>query len=161
MKDSATTRKTSSSELIDEWELLRTEARTKADKNKRRTRLQSRAILVCSALIPTSIVASTHWNDFVLSRLLPSALAAAVAVLTGWLQSERPKERWLVFRRWQRTLESERFRYDQSLEPYSRDSAANHTAFAEYLARARTTMHDDWNSVLAQSDYPKQAIPEK
>src|SRR4051794_36306197 len=85
--------------------------RAKADANERVARRSTFGIIVSSALIPVSLIVAGEGHDFFWGRLVPALLAASSALAAGWLQFERPHERWRLYRGYQRRLEDEMFRF--------------------------------------------------
>jgi hypothetical protein len=67
-------------------------------------------------------------------------------VVAGYLQFERPHERWKLYRGYQRTLEVERMKFENST-PYDADDAAAKLALR--LAELQLALHDDWGGITA------------
>lgn len=147
---------TPNDKLLAECDAFIAEHRRKADVNERRARWGTGLLLISTAAIPVLIVASTQTLGFLLGKLIPAALAAVGAIVAGLLQFERPHERWSLYRRYQRLFEAERMLYVEGVGPYS--SGANADAcFAEWLARQRIAVHDEWAGLLPASEQVARA----
>jgi hypothetical protein len=64
---------------------------------------------------------------------------------------ERPHERWNVYRRYQRTLEAERLKYQNDVKPFD-DPDTKDRSLAERLASIELQLHEDWSRVLPTPD---------
>jgi hypothetical protein len=127
-------------------------ARTHTDVwvSKWAARAASSAIILSTAAIPFCIVLSTKWLSFGLGKVLPAGLAAVAAAAAGFLLRERPYERWLVFRRYERLFENERFLYVNRVPPYHKSSDARRV-FAGRIAELQLALHDEWAGILPKS----------
>jgi hypothetical protein len=137
-------------ELLAECNHFISEHKKKADTNERRARMASWVLVVSTAAIPVSIVASTQVLDFAFGKLIPAVLASISAAVAGLLQFERPHERWSLYRRYQRLFEAERFLYVQGAGEYS--EADRDRRFSEWLAVQRIAVHDEWAGLVPASD---------
>ena len=123
--------------------------RAKADNNERLARWSTGAIVMSSALIPLSIVASASGHPFVWGKLVPAALAVVSAVAAGLLQFERPHERWKLYRGYQRQLEDERFRHHNAIAPYTRaDEEQRMRLLGERVSAINARLHDTWSGLV-------------
>src|SRR5437899_1512582 len=93
--------------------------RGKANNNERRARNGVLLVAASTALIPFSLVLSVNWAPFLLGKVIPAALAALAALVSTWLHTERPHERWQLYRGYQRAFEVERLRFKNSVGTYS------------------------------------------
>ena len=114
----------------------------KADKAKRRARFAVMFLTAATALIPVLILVSTQHARFVFGQLLPSVLAAAAALGAGWVQIQRPHERWNLYRRYQRVLEAERLHYRYKTGDYG-DAASADNTLIERLAQIQLDLHHE------------------
>lgn len=146
---------TSEADLLAECDLFVSEHKKKADANERRARWASWVLVGSTAAIPVFIVTSTQVLAFTFGKLIPAGLAAISAAVAGLLQFERPHERWILYRRFQRLFEAERFLYLQGAGRY----AANERdlLFAEWLANQRLAVHDEWAGLVPASDQVARA----
>jgi hypothetical protein len=103
-----------------------------------------------TALIPVFLLLSTRYYDFLLGKILPSALAAAAAIGAGLVQIERPHERWNLYRRYQRILEAERLSYNHRAGEYSGDVDRDKILIAR-LGQLQLDLHDDWAGLIPAS----------
>jgi hypothetical protein len=125
--------------------------RAKADKNKRRSRICAWTMTLGTAAIPVLILASTQHFSFWLGKFVPGSIAAALFVAASYAQIERPHDRWNVYRRYQRTFEAERMRYQGGVAPYD-DSDTREATFASKIAELTIALHEDWARVLPSAD---------
>lgn len=135
--------------LLDECEKVRLSIGLKADRNKRRARWATLALAGSTVLIPVTIVVSGRYFDFWLGKVAPSILAAITALVTAWVQIERPHERWSLFRRYQRLLEGDELLYKTHAPPFNGED--RDTDFAATLARRQMDLHDEWAGLLPRS----------
>lgn len=125
--------------------------RSKADTNERIARCTTATIIVSSALIPVSLIAAAQGHPFLWGQLLPALLAASSAAAAGLLQFERPHERWQLYRRYQRQLEDEMFRYVNGIEPYDLADADRKLQLGRAVSVLRSRMHQDWSAIAHSS----------
>ena len=125
--------------------------KAKADKNKRRSRWCTWTLTVGTAAIPVLILLSTQFLSFWLGKFAPGCIAAALFVAASYTQLERPHERWNIYRRYQRTFEAERLRYQGSVSPY-KDPETREPLFAAKIAELTIALHEDWARVLPTPD---------
>jgi hypothetical protein len=144
-------------DLLAECDAFVAEHKAKADRNERRARFATAWIVVAAATIPVLIIASTQALEFLLGKLLPAILAGTSAVTAGFLQFERPHERWSLYRRYQRLFEAERFLYTQKAGTYTGEDADER--FSEWLARQRLAVHDEWAGLLPAGEQIAQLAP--
>ncbi len=104
-----------------------------------------------TASIPVLILVSTQHFSFWLGKFAPVCIAAALFVAASYAQIERPHDRWNVYRRYQRTFEAERLRYQGSAPPYD-DPETRETGFASRIAELTIALHEDWARVLPSAD---------
>jgi hypothetical protein len=123
----------------------------KAEKNKRRSRTCTWTLTLGTAAIPVLILLSTQFLSFWLGKLGPGCIAAALFIAASYTQLERPHERWNVYRRYQRTFEAERLRYQGSVAPYD-DPETREPLFAAKIAELTVALHEDWARVLPTPD---------
>jgi hypothetical protein len=100
-----------------------------------RDRSDCRVLPLGTAAIPVLILASTQHFSFWLGKFVPGFIAAALFVAASCAQIERPHDRWNVYRRYQRTFEAERMRYQGGVAPYD-DSETRESTFREQDRRA-------------------------
>jgi uncharacterized protein DUF4231 len=124
-------------------------ASRKADKNKRRSRVATAALLLSTSAIPVAVIVADRTSPFWVGKVLVAVLAAVAAVLGGWVRIERPHERWSLYRGYQRRLEAERIRHEHSVAPYTGDDRDD--LFAEYVAQRQADLHDEWAGLLPTS----------
>lgn len=137
-------------ELLQECDAFITEHRQKADQNERRARWGTALVVISTATIPVFVVASTQTLSFVFGKLAPVCLAAVGAIVAGFLQFERPHERWSLYRRYQRLYEAERLLYVTHTGPYAAEDAD--ARFSAWLADQRLAVHDDWAGLVPRSE---------
>jgi hypothetical protein len=123
--------------------------RAKANWNENLARWGTGLIVVLTASVSVLLIASTHWDGFVVGKFVPAILTAAAAALAGYLQFEKPHERWKLYRGYQRALEVERMRFENKAPPY--DEADAETKLTERLAELQLALHADWAGLLPRS----------
>jgi hypothetical protein len=128
-----------------------TSVRSKADRNERMARLATITIIVASAMIPVSLIISSQTGAFAWGKLIPSLLAAIAATVAGFIQFERPHERWKLYRGYQRAFEAELFRYQNQVDPYGCEEPQRTRAFAAAVATLQGRLHDDWSGLVPAS----------
>jgi Protein of unknown function (DUF4231) len=121
----------------------------KADRNERTARWATGLVVLLTASVSVLLLASTHWDGFVVGKFVPAVLTAAAAVVAGYLQFERPHERWKLYRGYQRALEVERMKFESRAEPYDRPDADRTLALR--VAQLQLALHDDWAGLLPRS----------
>jgi hypothetical protein len=132
----------------------------KADRNERLSRASTTILILTSALIPVSLIASGEGHPFLWGKLIPSLLAAAAATVAGVIQFERPHERWKLYRGYQRALEVERFRYECGVEPYDVEDPRRTRSFAAAVADLQLRLHEDWSGLVpASAQVASRAVP--
>lgn len=128
----------------------------KANKNKHRARFATLSLAASAALIPVFIGLSG--SHFVVGKLVPSALAAYSAIVASWLQIEKPHERWMLYRRYQRRLESEQLRFRFGIAPY--DVPDPEAELAKQVAQLQLDLHDEWEGLLPRREQLEQLMSE-
>lgn len=123
--------------------------RAKANWNERVARWGTWAIVMLTASVSVLLIASTHWDGFVVGKFVPAVLTAAAAATAGYLQFEKPHERWKLYRGYQRALEVERMRFENKVAPY--DAPDADARLTERLAELQLALHDDWAGLLPRS----------
>lgn len=126
----------------------------KANKNKTRARRLSLALTASTAGVPLSLVIAEAWSAeddwaFVFGRIVPTLLAAAVAVISRWIQIEQPYQRWVLYRRWHRLFEAEALRYQSRIAPYEGDDRDD--KLAERLAQGQIDLDQEWATLIPTS----------
>jgi Protein of unknown function (DUF4231) len=124
--------------------------RARGNRAKWYARLAVSTIIVSTAAIPVFLVLSTQWYGFFLGKVVPSVLAAIAAVTTGYVQVERPFERWQLYRRYQRLFEVERFTYANKGGAYSGGDAVS--VFVQRLGELHIALHNEWSGIVPHSD---------
>lgn len=122
----------------------------KADKNKQRSRVSVIFLTAATALIPIFILLSTHYFEFLLGKVIPSALAASAAIGAGLVQIERPHERWNLYRRYQRILEAEKLKYVHHADEYGESSNPDELLI-QRLAQLQIDLHHEWAGLIPTS----------
>lgn len=127
---------------------------TKADKNKSRARWSAGGLTGATAAIPVCLIVAEQFAPesfwaFMFGRLAPGLLAAFAAVLGRWIQLEQPHQRWTLYRRWQRTFEAERLRYQHGIGAYTGNDRDDR--LAEVLAQGQLDLDDEWASLVPRS----------
>ena len=126
-----------------------TSLRAKADQNERRSRVCSVAVVLATTLVPVSLVLSSEWLPFAFGKALPAVLAAAAAGLSTWLRAERPHERWVLYRGYQRAVEMEVLRFENQVGQYGGADAAQR--LIDTLADMQLSLHDTWAGLVPRS----------
>ena len=121
--------------------------RQKADKGKWRARTSTMVAIMASATIPIFL---GFLEGHLLLRLTPSVLAATIVCISAWTQIERPHERWVLYRRYQRWFEAELLRYRFQIGRYA-DENTRDREFAEFLAQTQIDLHDEWEGLIPRS----------
>jgi hypothetical protein len=123
--------------------------RAKANWNESLARWGTGLIVALTASVPVVLLASTEWDGFILGKLVPAILTATAAALAGYIQFEKPHERWKLYRGYQRTFEVERMHFENKVPPY--DGADAETKLAERLAEIQLALHGDWAGLQVRS----------
>lgn len=116
----------------------------KADKNKRRARAMTIAMTVSTASIPVLIGLSG--DDFWWGRFAPSVLAAISALLVALNGLERPHERWVLYRRYQRLVQAEAKKYRFNARPY--DGRKRDRLLATNVAQLELDLQMEWEGLI-------------
>jgi hypothetical protein len=117
--------------------------RSKADKHKRRARTATLSMTAATAAIPVFIGLSTDWFW---GRVIPSVLAALTAVGAALVGLEKPHERWMLYRRYQRDLEAAELQYRFELQPF--DGPDRDKQLAQYVADLQLELHRAWEVLI-------------
>ena len=120
----------------------------KADKNKHRGRAIILFIATSGAAIPVLIGLSG--SSWILAKVIPSILGALTVAATTWNQFERPHERWVLYRRYHRLLQTEIERYQYRVGSYEQladDDAAKH--LGDYVSSLQMDLHYEWEGLIA------------
>ena len=124
--------------------------RKKADKGKWRARASTTTTIMASATIP---IVLAFLEGHILLRLTPSILAAITIVISAWTQIERPHERWVLYRRYQRRFEAEQLRYKFRIGKYTKNTRERD--FAEFVAQTQIDLHDEWKALFRGQPTPR------
>lgn len=116
----------------------------KADKNKRRARVLTLAMTLSTAFVPVLIFASG--DVFWLGKIVPSVLAAGSAVLAALNQFDRPHQRWVLYRRYERLVQAEGKRYRFRVAPYDGDD--RDTQLARTIAQLEIDLQSEWEGLI-------------
>jgi Protein of unknown function (DUF4231) len=116
----------------------------KANRHKHRARASVIFLTASTAAIPVFLGLSGV--NFILGKVVPSVLAGLSAVVAALVELERPHERWNLYRRYQRVLEGERYKFNFLVEPYEANSRA--TQLAATVAQLQLDLHDEWSGLL-------------
>jgi hypothetical protein len=100
-----------------------------------------------SALVPVSlvIIPDGWWQ-----KSVASLLAASAVIVGTWVQIERPHERWVLYRRYQRMLEADQLRFRFRNAPYQ-DPVAASQELAKRIAQLQLDLHDEWEGIVPSS----------
>lgn len=118
--------------------------REKANKNKRRARALTLAMTLSTALVPVLIVASG--DNFWLGKVAPSVLAASSTVLAALNQLDRPHQRWVLYRRYERLVQAEGKRHRFRVAPY--DGADRDTQLGKVVAQLEIDLQLEWEGLI-------------
>ncbi|RKS93490.1 uncharacterized protein DUF4231 [Microbacterium sp. AG790] len=116
----------------------------KADGNKRRARAMTIAMTVTTAAIPVLIGLSG--SDFWWGKFAPSVLAAISALLVALNGLERPHERWVLYRRYQRLVQAEAKKYRFNARPY--DGRKRDRLLASNVAQLEIDLQMEWEGLI-------------
>jgi len=116
----------------------------KADKNKRLARTLTLAMTISTAAIPVFIGLSG--DNFIFAKVVPSVLAALSAVLVAYNQLERPHERWVLYRRYQRLLQAEETKFRFRTPPYG--GAKRKKKLAMQVAQLQLSLQEEWEGLI-------------
>lgn len=116
----------------------------KADKNKRRARLLTLTMTLSTAFVPVLIFASG--DIFWLGKIVPSVLAAGSAVLVALNQFDRPHQRWVLYRRYERLVQAEGKRYRFRVAPYDGDD--RDTQLGRTIAQLEIDLQSEWEGLI-------------
>lgn len=129
--------------ILKECFIVRDSINRKANKYKVWSRVAVIALTAFSAAIPVFIGLSG--TNFITGKAIPSVLAAASAILSAIISLEKPHERWGLYRRYQRIIEGEVFRYKFNVPPYNDESRG--VQLAAFLAQTQLDLHDEWSGL--------------
>jgi hypothetical protein len=127
-----------------ECDAVATSIGKKADKNKRRARALTLAMTLSTAFVPVLILAGG--DNFWLGKVAPSALAAVSAVLAALNQFDRPHQRWVLYRRYQRLLQVEGKRYRFKVAPYDGEDRDLH--LGKTVAQLEIDLQSEWEGLI-------------
>lgn len=116
----------------------------KADKNKWRSRALVVVMTASTAAIPLLIGLSG--DNFWIGKVAPSVLAAISALLVALNGLERPHERWVLYRRYQRRMQAEEKRYRFGAPPY--DGANKDRKLAARVAELELDLQAEWEGLI-------------
>lgn len=116
----------------------------KADKNKFKARALTLSMTLSTALVPVLIVASG--DNFWVGKVAPSVLAAGSAVLAALNQFERPHQRWVLYRRYERLVQAEGKRYRFRVAPY--DGGDRDTQLGKAIAQLEIDLQSEWEGLI-------------
>lgn len=116
----------------------------KADRNKLRARGMTVALTASTAAIPVLIGLSgdDHWWG----KVAPSGLAALSALLVALNGLERPHERWVLYRRYQRLVQAEAKKYRFEAPPYDGDKRDRR--LAAKVAQLELDLQTEWEGLI-------------
>ncbi|MEJ1089394.1 DUF4231 domain-containing protein [Microbacterium sp. Mu-80] len=128
----------------------------KADKNKRRARAMTVAMTVSTAAIPVLIGLSG--DNYLWGKVAPSVLAALSALLVALNGLERPHERWVLYRRYQRLVQAEEKKYRFEAPPYDGDERDRQ--LAAKVAQLELDLQEEWEGLIpSRSDLSSAGSP--
>jgi hypothetical protein len=126
----------------------------KADKNKRIARRRTLALTLSTALVPVFIL--VPGDIFLLSKVAPSVLAAVSAVLAALNQFDRPHQRWVLYRRYERLVQAEGKRYRFAVAPY--DGEDRDTQLGRAVAQLEIDLQAEWEGLIpSRNEIPSTA----
>ncbi len=128
----------------DECAAVATSIGKKADKNKRRARAMMIATTFSTAAIPLLIGLSG--DNYWLGKFAPSVLAAISALLVALNGLERPHERWVLYRRYQRLVQAEAKKYRFHARPY--DRRKRDRLLASNVAQLELDLQMEWEGLI-------------
>lgn len=99
---------------------------------------------VSTAAIPVFIGLSG--DNFWLGKFAPSVLAALSALLVALNGLERPHERWVLYRRYQRLIQAEEKKYRFEVPPY--DSDKRDRKLAMQVAQLELDLQAEWEGLV-------------
>lgn len=116
----------------------------KADKNKSRARALTLLMTLSTALVPVLIVISG--DNLWVGKVGPSVLAAGSAFLVAFNQFDRPHQRWVLYRRYERLVQAEGKRYRFRVAPYDRDD--RDTQLGKAIAQLEIDLQSEWEGLI-------------
>ena len=116
----------------------------KADKNKLRARVMTVMMTVSTAAIPVLIGLSG--DDYWWGKVAPSVLAALSAMLVALNGLERPHERWVLYRRYQRLVQAEAKKHRFEAPPYDGDKRDRQ--LAAKVAQLELDLQTEWEGLI-------------
>jgi hypothetical protein len=124
---------------------------SKADKNKHRARASVVGITASTSAIPVFIGLSS--NNWIFGKLIPSLLAFVSVSMVAWVQLERPHERWILYRRYHRILQTEIERFTFGTDQYEHLSTNERELhLAKEVSDLQVNLHYEWEGLLPRSD---------
>jgi hypothetical protein len=118
----------------------------KADKNKWRARTLTATMTATTAAIPVFIGLSGQ--DFFWGKVAPSVLAALSALLVALNALERPHERWVLYRRYQRLIQAEEKKHRFDAPPYDTDNDKRDRILAMRVAQLELDLQTEWEGLI-------------
>jgi hypothetical protein len=102
-------------------------------------------------MVPVTLIVAEQFSpgsfaSFISGRLAPGILAALAAILGRWILFEQPRQRWTLYRHWQRKFEAERLRYRQGIGKYA--AGDRDGVLAQMLAAGRVQLDTEWSVLV-------------
>lgn len=116
----------------------------KANRNKSKARALTLAMTLSTALVPLFLLASG--DNFWLAKVVPGALAAVSAVLAALNQFDRPHQRWVLYRRYERLIRAEGKRHRFRVAPYDRNDRDTH--LGKTIAQLELDLQSEWEGLI-------------
>jgi hypothetical protein len=131
-------------EPVDECQEVARSIGLKADRNKNKARFITIAMTISTASIP--VVIGLSGADEFWGKAVPSCLAALSAVLVAVNQLERPHERWVLYRRYQRLLEAEQKKHRFLVAPYDKKNPDKELGMK--VAQLEIDLQTEWEGLV-------------
>lgn len=99
-------------------------------------------------------------SSFILSKLIPTLLSAAVAFSTAWLQLRKPQQLWALYRTSQRHLEDNLNKYRFKVAEYSKHEYPDQL-LVERITQIALDAHYSWLPMVPNPEDDKSIAPKK
>jgi hypothetical protein len=101
---------------------------------------------VITLTINSSIIFVLLFQEMSLSTIIVGALTIFSTALTGWIQIEKPYERWKLYRKYHRLVDTNITAYNYAINPYN-GSDKDDLLVRECISLERN-LHNEWEGLL-------------
>ena len=114
----------------------------KADINKNRARVFG----ILSVILSSCVVFSLMFDGYSVPSVIAAILTITNSAILAWIQLEKPHDRWRLYRKYHRIIESERLLFLNRLCPYNTEDSDK--IFISKLAELQNRLHNEWDGLI-------------